>query len=103
MNITFSEKTTGKKFSRSLQSIKILNKNMMCMSIYMVKERIIMEINAMMSAQLASLQQTLQMSILDKAMNTGAAGVVEMMEQLPAQQPTPAAHPYKGQVIDVQV
>lgn len=62
-----------------------------------------MEINAMMSAQLASLQQTLQMSILDKAMNVGAAGVVEMMEQLPEQQAAPAAHPYKGQVIDVQV
>lgn len=61
-----------------------------------------MEINAMMSAQLASLQQTLQMSILDRAMNTGAAGVVEMMEQLPEQQAAPAAHPYKGQVIDVQ-
>ena len=62
-----------------------------------------MEINAMMSAQLASLQQTLQMSILDKAMNVGAAGVVEMMEQLPEHQTAPAAHPYKGQVIDVQV
>lgn len=58
-----------------------------------------MEINAMMSAQLASLQQTLQMSILDKAMNTGAAGVVQMMEDIPQPQ---AAHPYKGQMIDVQ-
>lgn len=44
-----------------------------------------MEINAMMSAQLASLQQTLQMSILDKAMNTGAADVVQMMEDIPQQ------------------
>lgn len=61
-----------------------------------------MEINAMMSAQLASLQQTLQMSILDKAMNTGAAGVVQMMEDMPQQQAAPAAHPYKGQVIDIQ-
>lgn len=54
----------------------------------------------MMSAQLASLQQTLQMSILDKSMNNGAAGVIEMMEELPQQ--TAAAHPYKGQVIDIQ-
>lgn len=54
----------------------------------------------MMSAQLASLQQTLQMSILDKSMNNGAAGVIEMMEELPQQ--TASAHPYKGQVIDVQ-
>ena len=61
-----------------------------------------MEINAMMSGQLASLQQTVQMSILDKAMNVGATGVVEMMEQLPEQQAAPAAHPYKGQLIDVQ-
>ncbi|ATP38803.1 polyribonucleotide nucleotidyltransferase [Solibacillus sp. R5-41] len=59
-----------------------------------------MDINSMMSAQLASLQQTLQMSILDKSMNNGAAGVIEMMEDLPQQ--TAAAHPYKGQVIDVQ-
>ena len=62
-----------------------------------------METNTLMSAQLASLQQTVQMSILDKAMNVGSAGVVEMMEQLPVQQVAPAAHPYKGQVIDVQV
>ncbi|MGN7477063.1 putative motility protein [Solibacillus silvestris] len=61
-----------------------------------------MEINSMMSAQLASLQQTLQMSILDKAMNTGAASVVRMMEDLPQPQSAPAAHPYKGQMIDVQ-
>ena len=62
-----------------------------------------MDINTMMTAQLATLQQTLQMSILDKAMITGAAGVVEMMEDIPQQQAAPAAHPYKGQVIDVQV
>lgn len=61
-----------------------------------------MEINAMMSAQLASLQQTLQMSILDKAMNTGAASAVQMLEDLPQTQAAPAAHPYKGQFIDVQ-
>ncbi|WP_274308882.1 putative motility protein [Solibacillus daqui] len=62
-----------------------------------------MDINTMMTSQLASLQQTLQMSILDKAMTTGAAGVIEMMEDIPQQQAAPAAHPYKGQVIDVQV
>ncbi|MCH7320330.1 putative motility protein [Solibacillus sp. MA9] len=62
-----------------------------------------MDINMMMTSQLASLQQTLQMSILDKAMTTGAAGVIEMMEDIPQQQAAPASHPYKGQVIDVQV
>ena len=60
-----------------------------------------MDINSMMSAQLASLQQTLQMSILDKAMNAGAAGVVQMMEDMP-EQAALASHPYKGQLIDVQ-
>ncbi|MEK4384491.1 putative motility protein [Solibacillus sp. FSL W7-1464] len=62
-----------------------------------------MELNAMMSAQLASLQQTVQMSILDKAMNTGAATAVQMIESMPQSQATPASHPYKGQMIDVQV
>ncbi|MCM3723199.1 YjfB family protein [Solibacillus isronensis] len=62
-----------------------------------------MELNAIMSAQLASLQQTVQMSILDKAMNTGAATAVQMIEAMPQPQATPAPHPYKGQTIDVQV
>ncbi|MER1986343.1 MAG: putative motility protein [Solibacillus sp.] len=59
-----------------------------------------MEINSMMSAQLAQLQQTLQMSILDKSLNMGAAGAIEMLEDMP--QPQAAAHPYKGQIIDIQ-
>ena len=60
-----------------------------------------MEINSFMSAQVAQLQQTLQMSILDKSINQGAAGVIEMLNDIPTQQT--AAHPYKGQVIDVHV
>ena len=60
-----------------------------------------MEINSFMSAQVAQLQQTLQMSILDKSINQGAAGVIEMLNDIPPQQT--ATHPYKGQVIDVQV
>ena len=62
-----------------------------------------MEMSAMMSAQLASLQQTVQMSILDKAMNTGAATAIQMIEAMPQPQGTPAAHPHKGQLIDIQV
>lgn len=54
----------------------------------------------MMSAQVAQLQQTLQMSILDKSLNIGAAGAIEMLEDMP--QPQAAAHPYKGQIIDIQ-
>lgn len=60
-----------------------------------------MEINSLMSAQVAQLQQTLQMSIMDKALNMGAAGAVQMLESMP-EQPV-AAHPYKGQSIDIQV
>ena len=65
------------------------------------KEGIILEINTQMTQQLASLQQTLQMTMLDRTMNADAAGVTKLMEQLP-QQAAPAAHPYKGQVIDIQ-
>lgn len=66
-----------------------------------IKEGIYMEINSLMSAQVAQLQQTLQMSILDKSLNSEAAGAIKMLEEMP-QQPV-AAHPYKGQVIDIQV
>jgi hypothetical protein len=59
-----------------------------------------MEINSLMSAQVAQLQQTLQMSILDKSLNMGAASAVEMLETMSVQQP--ASHPYKGQIIDIQ-
>lgn len=59
-----------------------------------------MDINSIMSGQLAQLQQTLQLSILDQSMNNGAANVVKMLEDMPQQ--APASHPYKGQVIDVQ-
>lgn len=60
-----------------------------------------MEINSLMSTQVAQLQQTLQMSILDKSINQGTSGVIDMLDDMPA--PQTAAHPYKGQVIDVQV
>ena len=59
-----------------------------------------MEINNIMSQQLTSLQQTLTMTVLDKAMNQGA-GMVEMLQEMPQQQVAP--HPYKGQYIDIQV
>lgn len=59
-----------------------------------------MEINSHLSAQVAQLQQTLQMGILDKSLNMGAVGAVEMLEDMSAQQP--AAHPYKGQIIDIR-
>lgn len=63
---------------------------------------IIMEINSILSAQVASLQQTLQMSIMDKSLNLGATGAIEMLKDLPEQQPV-TLHPYKGTIIDVSV
>ncbi len=60
-----------------------------------------MDINSIMSAQVSQLQQTLQMGIMDKALNMGAAGAIEMLNDMPEQ--TTATHPYKGQTIDVSV
>ena len=62
---------------------------------------IFMGISSFMSTQVAQLQQALQMSILDKSLNMGAAGVVGMLEAMPEQ--PPATHPYKGQTLDIQV
>ncbi|SOC10676.1 putative motility protein YjfB-like [Ureibacillus xyleni] len=62
-----------------------------------------MDINSIMSAQVAQLQQTVQLSIMDKALNMGAASAVEMLSQLPQQQAPAANHPYKGTAIDVSV
>ncbi|TSI06024.1 YjfB family protein [Lysinibacillus sp. BW-2-10] len=60
-----------------------------------------MELSSFMSAQVAQLQHTVQLSIMDKALNLGAAGAIEMLQQLPEQ--APANHPYKGTQIDVSV
>ena len=59
-----------------------------------------MDINSIMSGQLAQLQQTLSMSLMDKAITQGA-GVVEMLNEMPTAQAAP--HPYKGQSIDISV
>ena len=59
-----------------------------------------MDLNSIMSSQLASLQQTLQLSLINQATNAGVAGTLEMLEQIPAQSTAP--HPYKGQVVDIQ-
>ena len=58
-----------------------------------------MDISSLMSVQVAELQQTLQLSLLQKATGAGVEGTLEMLEELPQQD----AHPYKGTVIDVQV
>ncbi|KGR76044.1 putative motility protein [Ureibacillus sinduriensis] len=61
-----------------------------------------MELSSYMSAQVAQLQQTVQMSIMNKSLNMGAASSIQMLEQLPEQQPA-AQHPHKGSIIDVSV
>lgn len=61
-----------------------------------------MEINSLMSAQLASLQQTLQLSLLDQTLNNSAVAAVELLESAPVQQ-ADAPHPYKGLNVDLSV
>lgn len=59
-----------------------------------------MDLNSIMNTQLQELQQTVQMSVLQNAMNMEATSAVQLLEQMPEQQ---AVHPYKGTVIDIQV
>lgn len=56
-----------------------------------------MEMSSIMSSQLRSLQSTVQLTILDKAMTTGASAAVELLQSMPA-----AEHPTKGVSIDVK-
>ena len=57
-----------------------------------------MDINSIMSTQLLELQQTVQMSVMQNALNLNATAAVELLEDLPQLQ---ATHPYKGNYIDV--
>ena len=50
-----------------------------------------MELSSFISAQVAQLQQTGQMSIMNKSLNMGVASSIQMLEQMPA-----APHPHKG-------
>lgn len=59
-----------------------------------------MELNSMMAAQLQSLQSTVQLSIMNKALALGSTAVTDMLQQLP-EQPT-AVHPHKGLSIDLK-
>ncbi|MDN4495559.1 putative motility protein [Ureibacillus aquaedulcis] len=61
-----------------------------------------MELSSFMSAQVAQLQQTVQMSIMNQSLNMGVASSLQMLEQLPEQQKA-AAHPHKGTRIDISV
>ena len=59
-----------------------------------------MDMNAIMSSQLRSLQSTVQMSVLNNALTIGTAAATEMLDSLPDQ--LAAAHPHKGASIDVR-
>lgn len=58
-----------------------------------------MDMNSIMSSNLLQLQQTVQMSVLQNAMNMETVAAVEMLKDMP-QASTP--HPYKGSVVDIQ-
>lgn len=60
-----------------------------------------MDLNSIMSTQLSELQQTVQMSVLQNAMNMQTVGAIQLLDQMPEQ--PQATHPFKGSVIDVQV
>ncbi|MEK5230504.1 YjfB family protein [Lysinibacillus sp. FSL K6-0232] len=59
-----------------------------------------MEINSLMSAQLLELQQTVQMSVMQNALNVNTSAAMELLEDMPQQQ---APHPYKGSMVDISV
>lgn len=53
-----------------------------------------------MSSQLMELQQTVQMSVMQNALNLNASAAVELLEEMPQPQ---AAHPYKGAAVDISI
>lgn len=57
-----------------------------------------MDINSIMSSQLLELQQTVQMSVMQNALNLNASAAVELLNDIPQ-----ATHPYKGTVVDISV
>jgi len=67
----------------------------------MLKEEYRVEINTIMSSQIIELQQTVQMTVMQSALNLNTVAAVDLLEDLPQQQVT--AHPYKGSVIDISI
>lgn len=67
----------------------------------MVKEECRMEVNTIMSSQIMELQQTVQMSVMQNALNLNTAAATELLKDLPQQQV--AIHPYKGSAIDISI
>ena len=67
----------------------------------MRSEGVYVDINSIMSSQLIDLQQTVQMSVMQNALNLNASAAVELLEDRP--QPQAAAHPYKGTAVDISI
>ncbi|PIC64269.1 putative motility protein [Sporosarcina sp. P13] len=58
-----------------------------------------MDINSIMSSQLRSLQSTVQMSVMTKALSMETSAVTEMLNSLENQ---PVRHLYKGASVDIK-
>ncbi|PIC56065.1 putative motility protein [Sporosarcina sp. P12(2017)] len=58
-----------------------------------------MDINSIMSSQLRSLQSTVQMSVMNKALSMETSAMNDMLNSLENQ---PIAHPTKGASIDIK-
>lgn len=61
-----------------------------------------MDVSSIMSMQLMELQQTVQMSVMQKAMNMETSAVAQMVEQMP-QMTAPSLDPNVGQNFDVSI
>ncbi|AYC29916.1 putative motility protein [Paenisporosarcina cavernae] len=58
-----------------------------------------MELSSMMASSLRELQQTVQMSVMQNALNMNTASAVQLLQDMPA---TPeVSHPYKGTIVDI--
>ncbi len=60
-----------------------------------------MDIQSIMSSQLMELQQTVQLSVMNQAMNMQTSAVAELMEQMPQQ--TVSLDPNVGQRVDFSI
>lgn len=58
-----------------------------------------MDLNSIMSSQLRSLQSTVQMSVMNKALSMETSAMNDMLNGLENQ---PATHPTKGASIDIK-
>ncbi|WP_432360124.1 putative motility protein [Sporosarcina sp. UB5] len=58
-----------------------------------------MNMNSIMASQLRSLQSTVQLSVMNKALSVNATAVTDMLQSMQSQ---PAPHPFKGSSVDVK-